>query len=83
MTDNAYVFINVAMGKMDDVMEVLKTIEDVKRVDVVYGVYDIVVLIESESMEKLNETVSWHIRRLQHVDATLTSVSTQTWARQP
>lgn len=74
MTNVAIILFNVEMGKADDVVKALKEIEGVKQVDVVYGVYDLVVRVEAENMEKLSEIVSWYIRRLQNVQATLTMV---------
>jgi hypothetical protein len=32
------------------------------------------VLVEAESMDKIKETISWHIRRLEHVRSTLTMI---------
>lgn len=43
-----------------------------KEAYIVYGVYDVILKIEAESMEKLKEIVSWKIRRLDKVRSTLT-----------
>jgi DNA-binding Lrp family transcriptional regulator len=40
----------------------------------VYGVYDIVVKISSDSMDKLRETITWHVRRIDKVRSTLTMI---------
>jgi DNA-binding Lrp family transcriptional regulator len=38
----------------------------------VYGVYDVVAKVGADSMEKLKEIVTWHVRRLDEVRSTLT-----------
>ncbi len=40
----------------------------------VYGVYDIVAKIEADTMEKVKETITWKIRRLEKVRSTLTMI---------
>ncbi len=50
----------------------LRKIDAVKEAFIVYGVYDIIVKVEADSMDKLKEIVSWKIRRLDKVRSTLT-----------
>lgn len=45
-----------------------------KDVYVVYGVYDIVAKVEADTMEKVKETITWNIRRLDKVRSTLTMI---------
>ena len=52
----------------------LREIPNVKEVYVVYGVYDIVARVEADTMEKVKETITWHIRRLDKVRSTLTMI---------
>jgi len=33
----------------------------------VYGVYDVVAKVEANTMDKLKEIVTWHVRRLDKV----------------
>ncbi len=70
----AFVAINAELGAEDALFKELKTIENVTEVYVVYGVYDIMAKIESDSMEKVKETITWKIRRLEHVRSTLTMI---------
>ena len=46
----------------------------VKHVYQVYGVYDIVALVEGETMDKVKETITWNIRKLNGVKSTLTMI---------
>ena len=68
----AFILINSELGKEEDVLKELRSIENVKEVHFVYGVYDIIVKVEAENMEKLKEIVTLKIRRLSDVRSTLT-----------
>lgn len=70
----AYVLINADLGAEEQLIKELKSIENVKEVYVVYGVYDIVSKIQADSMEKVKETITWKIRRLEKVRSTLTMI---------
>jgi len=70
----AFVLINAELGAEDALVKELKSIENVSEVYVVYGVYDIVAKIESDTMEKVKETITWKIRRLERVRSTLTMI---------
>lgn len=70
----AFVLINADLGAEEELVRELKGIEYVKEVYVVYGVYDIVAKIEGETMEKVKETITWKIRRLEKVRSTLTMI---------
>jgi len=71
----AFVLINTEMGAENDVLGVLKKINDVKEAYVVYGVYDIIAKVESESMERLKDVVTRKIRPLSKVRSTLTMMT--------
>jgi len=70
----AFVLINADLGAEEQLVKELRGIEFVKEVYVVYGVYDIVCKVESETMEKVKETITWKIRRLDRVRSTLTMI---------
>jgi DNA-binding Lrp family transcriptional regulator len=70
----AFVLINTELGSEEEIVSGLNKIEGVKEVYQVYGVYDIVVKIEAETMEKLKDMVTWKIRHLDRVRSTLTLV---------
>ena len=54
--------------------EDLKGIENIIEAHSVYGVYDVVVKIEADTMEKLKETIHREIRGLDNVRSTLTMI---------
>jgi len=70
----AFVLINAELGAEDALVKELRSIENVSEVYVVYGVYDIVAKIESDTMDKVKETITWKIRRLERVRSTLTMI---------
>ena len=70
----AFVLINSDLGAEEEIVSELNKIEGVKEIYMVYGVYDIIVKIEGETMEKLKDLVTWKIRRLEKVRSTLTLV---------
>jgi DNA-binding Lrp family transcriptional regulator len=68
------VLINADLGAEEDLLKKLREIPNVREVYVVYGVYDIVARVEADTMEKVKETITWHIRRLDKVRSTLTMI---------
>ncbi len=67
----AYVMINTAPDKMEAVLEEVKAIEGTVEAYMLYGVYDIVVEIESKNVEELKEKILG-IRKLPYIISTLT-----------
>jgi DNA-binding Lrp family transcriptional regulator len=61
-------------GTEESIAKELKKIDVVKHVYQVYGVYDIVALVEGESMDKVKETITWKLRKLNGVKSTLTMI---------
>jgi DNA-binding Lrp family transcriptional regulator len=74
----AFVFMNIDAGAEEQVLNELRTLENVKEAYFVYGVYDIVARIEAETMDKLKEIVTWKVRRLEKVRSTLTTIVMET-----
>ncbi|MCW3991225.1 MAG: Lrp/AsnC ligand binding domain-containing protein [Candidatus Bathyarchaeota archaeon] len=70
----AFVLINAEIGSEGEVLKDLKAIPEVQEAHMVYGVYDIIARIETETMQDLKDTISWKIRRLDKVRSTLTMI---------
>jgi len=70
----AFVLINTEIGSESEVLESLRKIDAVEESHMVYGVYDVVAKVRAESMDKLKEIVTWHVRRLDKVRSTLTMI---------
>ncbi len=68
----AYVLINCDLGKEEDILETLRSIKSVKEAHGIYGSYDIIAEISSENTQELREDITWKIRKLPYIRATLT-----------
>jgi DNA-binding Lrp family transcriptional regulator len=70
----AFVLMNAELGSEDSLVNELRKLESVKEVYQVYGVYDIVAQVEADTMEKVKETITWKLRKLNGVKSTLTMI---------
>ena len=70
----AFVLMNAELGSEDSLVNELKKLESVREVYQVYGVYDIVAQLEADTMEKVKETITWKLRKLNGVKSTLTMI---------
>ena len=70
----AFLLLNVVIGTEEMVMRKLESIQEIKEARMVYGVYDLIVRIETEDIEGLKNLVSWRIRRLDNVRSTMTMI---------
>ena len=71
---SAYVLINCDLGSEEEIIKELKKMPCTVEVNGVYGVYDIIARVRSDSMEKLRETITWHVRKIDKVRSTLTMI---------
>ncbi len=70
----AIVLIQTEIGAESRVLDELYKIPEVTEAYIVYGTYDVVVKIESESLEKIREIVTNKIRRLPDIRTTITMI---------
>jgi DNA-binding Lrp family transcriptional regulator len=70
----AFVLVNVEAGADKEVLEEIRKIPEIKASHMVYGIYDIVAIVESETLEKLREMVTKKIRQLVKVRSTVTMI---------
>jgi len=70
----AFVLMNAELGSEDSIVNELNRLEGVREVYQVYGVYDIVAQVEADTMEKVKETITWKLRKLNGVKSTLTMI---------
>lgn len=71
----AYILINTDPEVEEEFIDKLKSIEGVKEVSSVYGIYDFVAIVEAETLEKLKEIITWKIRKLNRIRSTVTLVA--------
>ena len=67
----AFVLLNTIPDQMEWVLQKIQEIPGVKEAHMLYGIYDIVVIVETETTDKLKELVL-NIRKVKHVCTTLT-----------
>ena len=70
----AIVLLNTEIGSEADVLRELRKMANIEEALLVYGVYDIIVRIESSSMHELKQAVTWKIRKMDYVTATQTMI---------
>ena len=70
----AYVLINCDLGSEESIIGELKKSSQTVEVNGVYGVYDIVAKVRADTMEKLRETITWQVRKIDKVRSTLTMI---------
>ncbi len=70
----AYVLINCDLGSEEEILKELRRLNEVVELSGVYGVYDIIVKIRADSMDKLRETITWHVIIFYMVRSTLTMI---------
>jgi len=70
----SFVLINVEIGAEEEVLSDLRPIPEVKEAHLVYGVYDIIAIVETPTMQELKDVISLKIRRLDKVHSTLTMI---------
>jgi DNA-binding Lrp family transcriptional regulator len=68
----AFVLINCEFNSEKNIVQQLKSIDNVKEVYGTFGAYDILVKIESDHVEKIRETITQKIRKVEKISSTLT-----------
>jgi len=68
----AYVLLNCELGSEESIIQELKNLDGVIEVHGTFGAYDILAKIESATVDVLRETITWKIRKIDHIRSTLT-----------
>ena len=75
MATKAYVLIETAVGKTKDVIKSLRQVKGVRDADAVTGEYDIVAVIEAETLNSIGELVTGNIHTISGIQRTTTYLS--------
>ncbi len=70
----AIVMVNVDIGKEDEVFNKLLELPEVKEIYMVYGVHDLIVILEAENMDAMRTLITQKIRKIPGVKSTITSI---------
>jgi len=68
----AFVLVTTTVGKAKEVLKKLIKIDGVKSVDVVLGPYDIIAMVEGESLESIGKLITGHFHKVEGVERTTT-----------
>ena len=74
MATEAFVLINVSIGREDDLIAKIREIEEVVEAFVVMGSYDIIVKLRLEEAKELKPLVTNKIRALTGIRETITII---------
>jgi len=69
----AFVLLISVLGFEDDILKVLKAIPGVREAFKVYGVYDIILQVEADTMDKIKEMII-KIRTMEKVRSTISMI---------
>jgi len=75
MAAKAFVLIETAVGKTKEVVAKIRQLEGVKSVDPVTGPYDIITIIEAESLNDIGDLVTGKIHPVAGISRTVTCLS--------
>jgi len=67
-----YVLLNCDLGAEEYVVEELRQIQEIKNAYLIFGAYDVIAEIHTNSQEDFDKTVSSKIRKLTRVVSTMT-----------
>ena len=70
----AFVLLNAELGKGTYVETALLDLDEVKEVFNIYGVYDYIAKLETETMSELKEVIAFKIRHIDFLRSTLTLI---------
>ena len=75
MGTRAYILIETQVGRANQVVQALRSLRGVKTADVVTGRFDVIVLIEVDTMSAMAELVTGQMQGIRGVLRTITCVA--------
>ncbi|MEI6291417.1 MAG: Lrp/AsnC ligand binding domain-containing protein [Chloroflexota bacterium] len=74
----AFVLINIRTGEINDVVQQLKKIKQVRDVNMTFGPYDAVAIVDSKDINDLGQILAGIIQPIPGVEETLTCLAVET-----
>ncbi len=71
----AFVLILATAGKERDALEKLKNMPEVKEAYMVYGEYDLLIRVETDSLKGLDDVIMGKIRKMPEIQLTSTLIA--------
>ena len=75
MVAKAFVLIETAVGKNKEVVAHLSRMEGVKSVDTVTGPYDIIAIVEGDSLNEIGDLITGKIHPVSGINRTVTCLA--------
>ncbi len=75
MAAKAFVLIETAVGKTKEVVAKINQLPGVKSVDPVTGPYDVIAIVESESLNEIGDLVTGKIHPIAGISRTVTCLA--------
>ncbi len=66
--NEAYVLLNVDYKLQKNIIDQAKKAPAVKAVRSVYGIYDVLIVLESESMQEIKNTIDVHLHNIDGIN---------------
>ena len=74
---SAYILIEALPGKAMDLINLIKGIKGVTKVDLVTGPYDVITMVEAEDLQSLGEMIVKKIQATGFIARTLTCITVE------
>ena len=68
----AYILINIRTGEVRDVLRELKRVKQIQEVNMTFGPYDAVAVVEAKDLNDLGEILAGSIQPIPGIEETLT-----------
>ncbi|MFN3655136.1 MAG: Lrp/AsnC ligand binding domain-containing protein [Candidatus Nitrosotenuis sp.] len=66
--NEAYVLLNVDYKEQKNIIEQAKKVPAVKEVKTVYGIYDILIILESDNMQEIKNAIDVNIHNIDGIN---------------
>ena len=71
----AYIFIECNVGSTKEVIEGLKHFKGIKSLETVTGPYDIIAILELESLQEIGDLVTQNVQKVNGITRTVTCIA--------
>ena len=78
MAAKAFILIETAVGKNKEVVTLLSKLEGVRSVDMVTGPYDIIAVVDGESLNEIGDLITGKIHPIPGINRTVTCLAIKT-----
>jgi len=72
--ETAFILLNIEVGSDQNIIDDLSKIPEVIQAYNVYGVHDVIIQIQAESVAELKDIIAYKIRRIDNITSTLTMI---------